>query len=134
MSTGPSQSSSPGPLAPFSVECSQARGGSLIATITGDIDIATAETLVSAVTAGVAANPTTGVVLDFAAVGFMDSTGLRALLEIDRALEDGTGLVLLSPANAVRKLLTLAGLDDRIPVATTLDQAQIILEGPVNGA
>jgi anti-sigma B factor antagonist len=131
MSTGPSHGITPGQLVSFSVDCSRAGAGPLVAAIAGDVDIANAGVLVDTVIAGLEADPKSGVVLDFTSVEFMDSTGLRALLEIARRLdEDGAGLVLLNPATSVRKLLALAGLDDRIPVAISLDQAHASLGRP----
>jgi anti-sigma B factor antagonist len=132
MSTGPAHETSPGQLIPFSVDCARVDAGPLVAAISGDLDIANAETLVDAVIGGVQADPKPGVVLDFTAVDFMDSTGIRAILEIARHLEDGegAGLVLMNPANAVGKLLALAGLDNRIPVAVGLEQALALLAAP----
>lgn len=134
MSTGPAHETSPGQLTPFSVDCSRADAGPLIAAIAGDVDIANAEALVDAVFTAFQTDPKPGVVLDFTAVDFMDSTGIRAILEIARHLddEDAAGLVLLNPATPVAKLLSLAGLDDRIPVAADLDQALALLSAPVD--
>lgn len=134
MSTEPSHDTSPGHLSPsFAVSCSRTDGGPLIAEISGDVDIANAQRLVDAVIAGVEANPKPGVVLDFTGVAFMDSTGLRAILEIARRLdEEAAGIVLMNPADSVRKLLSLAGLDDRIPVAAGVDQAQAFLSAPTD--
>ncbi|HEY5198844.1 MAG TPA: STAS domain-containing protein [Solirubrobacteraceae bacterium] len=136
MSPGPANETSPGQLIPFSVDCSRAAPGPLIAVIAGDVDIANAETLVDAVITGVQTDPKPGVVLDFTAVDFMDSTGIRAILEIARHLdgEDAAGLVLMNPVSAVAKLLSLAGLDDRIPVAVGLEQAVALLAAPANPA
>jgi anti-sigma B factor antagonist len=131
MSTGPAHETSPGPLVPFSVGCSRADGGPLVAEVSGDVDIANSKTLIDAVLAGLDDDPKVGVVLDFTAVDFMDSTGIRAILEIARHLDDAaSGLVLLNPAGGVRKLLSLAGLDDRIPVTDSFDQAKAILATP----
>jgi anti-sigma B factor antagonist len=131
MSTGPSHETSSGQLIPFAVECSRADAGPLVAAISGDVDIANAEILVDTVSAETKSARKPGVVLDFTAVDFMDSTGLRAILEIARRLEDdAAGLVLMNPANSVRKLLSLAGLDDRIRVATDLAQAEAMLAAP----
>lgn len=130
MSTGPSHDSPPQVL-PFSVECFRRPAGPLIATLCGDVDIANAGLLVDAVIAETETAPAPGVVLDFAGVPFMDSSGLRAVLEISRRLEeDAAGLVLLNPVSAVRQLLTLAGVDERIPVAAGLEQAEALLAAP----
>jgi anti-sigma B factor antagonist len=127
MSTG-SHETPPGLPIPFAVDCSRAGAGPLVATVSGDVDIASAQLLLDVVIAGTEAAPSSGVVLDFTGVDFMDSTGLRALLEIVRRLEDeAAGLVLMKPADSVRKLLSLAGLDDRIPIAVDLEQAETLL-------
>jgi len=103
----------------------------MIATVSGDIDIANAELIVDAVIAGWATDPTHGVVLDLTGVPFMDSSGLRAVLEIASRLDDdAAGLVLLSPVSPVRRVLSLAGLDERIPVVTSLEQAEAVLTAP----
>jgi len=128
MSTGPSHETSPGRLVPFSVKCSRRPTGSLVATLCGDLDIANAGILVDAVFPAAETIPAAGVVLDFTDVAFMDSSGLRAVLEIARRLEhDAAGLALLNPVNAVGKLLSLAGLDGRIPVVGSLEQAETVL-------
>jgi anti-sigma B factor antagonist len=128
MSTGPSDDAQATQLTPFSVGCSRRDGGPTIATICGDLDIASAALLVDAVSAGAAPAPQAGVVLELTGVDFMDSTGVRAILEIAGELDElGGGLVLLNPANPVAKLLSLAGIDGRIPVAASLEQADAIL-------
>jgi anti-sigma B factor antagonist len=129
MTTGPRpETSSDPPPSPFSVAVTGGSGAPLIARVAGDVDIATASSMGTAVIAAIEQAPGSGVVLDFANVGFMDSTGLRAVLDISRRLEAGPGsLVLLSPNRPVRKLLSLAGLDDRMPIADTLAEAETML-------
>lgn len=135
MSTGPSHDTPPTRLTPFSVECSRRDSGPTIAMVCGDVDIASAGRLVEAVTAGAEPAPQAGVVLELTAVEFMDSTGIRAILEIAGGLDQHNGgLVLLNPADSVAKLLTLAGIDERIPVAASLEQADAILAAPDTGA
>jgi anti-anti-sigma factor len=57
------------------------------------------------------------VVVDLAAVGFIDSSGLRALLSADEALASaGSKLVLRSPSDAVRRLLEITDLLDRLEI------------------
>jgi anti-anti-sigma factor len=134
MSTGPHEPP-PTQLVRFSVDCARLPAGSMIATLSGDLDIANAELLVESVIAGVETDPPLGVVLDFTGVPFMDSTGLRAILEIAQRLEeDAAGLVLLNPANSVSKLLSLAGLDERIPVVASMEQAEAVLAAPGKGS
>jgi anti-sigma B factor antagonist len=118
-------------LTAFSVDCSRRDGGPTIAVVSGDVDIASAEILVDAVSAAAEPAPQAGVVLDLTGVDFMDSTGIRAVLEIAGGLDaHGGALVLLSPVSSVAKLLSLSGIDHRVPVATSLEQAEAILAGP----
>ncbi len=109
---------------PFSVAFS-AGDGPLVATVHGDVDLASAADLQERVLSEVEERAADGVILDFTGVGFMDSTGLRALLEISRHLElRPRPVVLLSPNRSVRKLMALAGLDERVPIAAGLREAE----------
>ena len=126
--TGPRPEISDRPPSPFSVNVTGGGDRALVAAVAGDVDIATANDMSAAVIAALDDHPGVGVILDFSNVGFMDSSGLRAVLDISRRLDAGdASLVLLSPNRPVRKLLSLAGLDERMAVATTLDQAETIL-------
>jgi anti-anti-sigma factor len=125
---GPHPEISDRPPGPFSVAVSGGGADPLLAKVAGDVDIATAASLADAVLSALDDSPDSGVVLDFTNVGFMDSSGLRAVLDISRRLDPGpTCLVLLSPNRPVRKLLSLAGLDEHMPIASTLAEAQTML-------
>jgi anti-anti-sigma factor len=51
-------------------------------------------------------------VIDLTDLTFLDSTGMTALVELDRSLkETGASLVLAHPRPHVREVLTTAGLD-----------------------
>lgn len=57
------------------------------------------------------------VVVDLAGVGFIDSSGLRVLLSADEALgAAGSKLVLRAPSDAVRRLLEITDLLDRLEI------------------
>jgi anti-anti-sigma factor len=57
------------------------------------------------------------VVIDMAEVSFMDSSGLRVLLDLhQRADQAGCRLVLLTPSQTVTKLLDVSGLSDHFTV------------------
>jgi anti-sigma B factor antagonist len=113
------------PPSPFSVAVSGGDDRPLVTAIAGDVDIATAASLRDAVVTALETGPARGVVLDFTNVGFMDSSGLRAVLDIARRVDAGAfSLVLLCPNRPVRKLLSLAGLDERMAIADTLDAAE----------
>ena len=55
------------------------------------------------------------VVLDIARVEFMDSSGLRVVIDAhQRALDAGRRLVLRHPTSAVQRLLEISGLSDHL--------------------
>src|SRR5579883_915000 len=77
--------------------------------VSGELDIATVPELHRHVTADGA-----GVVaLDLTAVTFIDSTGLRLLLEAHQTLGDRLRIV---PSPACERLFEIAGVRDRLPL------------------
>jgi len=53
------------------------------------------------------------IVLDLSTTGFLDSSGLRAILTAQRRLAENTGRMLLrSPSEPVTRLLEITGLTD----------------------
>jgi anti-anti-sigma factor len=77
--------------------------------VEGEIDIATADLLRSALEAALSAHP--GLLVDMAQVTFIDATGLRVLLDVAGSM-DGAGPLTLINASRVAKLLELVGLTD----------------------
>ena len=60
---------------------------------------------------------TTGLVLDFSSVSFVDSAGLRVIADTHRRLQDaGGGLVVRHPSAGLMRLLTLTGLADHVTI------------------
>ena len=84
-------------------------------TALGEIDLANAQQLREHIR-GHLADHAEIVVLDLAEVSFIDSTGLRTLLEV--AAQDGNRLRVL-PSPALLRLLDLTGLHDRLPIIDT---------------
>ena len=75
----------------------------------GDVDLATADRFHAEVVPWI--QPGREVALDCAGVRFLDSTGLRVLLDLNhRAQESGGELVLVAPSEAVSRVLDLAGV------------------------
>ncbi len=86
----------------------------------GDLDMASAGQLVQA-----AADITPGsqLIIDLRKLEFMDSSGLRTLMNLDlRARAEGWSVALAGPQPAVMRLLTLTGFQDRV---TILDDASL---------
>lgn len=62
-------------------------------------------------------------VLDLSGVTFMDSTGLKVLLSIQRRVDLAAGsLAVVGTTRSVRRILTLTGLDQTFALYDTLDE------------
>ena len=84
--------------------------------VSGELDLATAPRLSTTVAEHGDARV---VVLDLNAVTFIDSTGVRLLIEADRACAgSGSRLVVLAGDGPVRRLLGLCKLDGRLALVT----------------
>jgi anti-anti-sigma factor len=84
-------------------------GSAATVVATGDVDLATADRLRAAALPLVA--PGIEVRLDCEGVDFLDSAGLRVLLELDRtARSAGATLILAAPSDPVTRTLELAGV------------------------
>ncbi len=85
--------------------------------ISGEVDAHSAEPFGAALAAVDAAAPT--VIIDMSAVTFMDSSGLRVLVEAQqRAEAGGPKLVLRAPSRQIVRLLDLAGLTETFEIDT----------------
>ena len=90
------------------------------ATITarGELDLSVADQLRSAVSGEVAKGVTT-LTIDLTGLSFMDSTGLRVLLEALDAMEKVQGsLVVRVAAGPVERIIRVTGLDSVLDVRT----------------
>jgi anti-anti-sigma factor len=86
--------------------------------VAGEIDAHTAGDLAAALEPFTDA-PTGGsdVSLDLSGVTFMDSSGIRVLIDAHRRVEAaGDRLVVANPSRAVRRLLEISGLTDHLNV------------------
>ena len=94
----------------FSTDVTQTGDGTVI-HIQGEIDMATCERLRDAIEPHL--GPEQRLVLDLAAVEFMDSACLGVLIQARGALtSDGGSLILRNPSDAARRLLTAAKAED----------------------
>lgn len=110
----------------FKVDLSR-RGACLVVSVHGEIDLATAPTLVTAVEAelDVDSSTTTRVVVDLSEVGFLDSSGLNALVRLEQTLADRSVEVrLVSPSDrVVRQVFEITKLTETLRVVDSLDEA-----------
>ncbi|MGH3261974.1 MAG: STAS domain-containing protein [Trebonia sp.] len=95
------------------------QGDHEVVTASGEIDLYTAPQLKSELAAVIERSaPTTRVVVDMSGVEFCDSTGMNVLLScLRQARERGGELELAAPRPAVRKILSVTGLDAVFTVA-----------------
>jgi anti-sigma B factor antagonist len=81
--------------------------------VTGELDIATVPRLAQAMREHDDAGT---VVLDLRSLRFLDTSGLRAVIDEDqRATADGRRLQIVRGPAAVQRVFTLAGVQDRLP-------------------
>jgi anti-sigma B factor antagonist len=98
------------------------RAGTAIVHVVGELDLATAPTLTSALRD--LERPCERVVLDVSGLEFIDSTGLRlAVEEYQRAMADGFDFVIAGAEENVLRVLRIAGLDVTLPLAPDVASA-----------
>ena len=97
---------------------SRSQGDHVVLALAGEIDLYTAPKLQSELTSALAAGKSAHIVVDMSAVEFCDSTGMNVLLScLRQARERGGELELAAPRPAVRKILSVTGLDAVFTVA-----------------
>lgn len=100
---------------PFEVDVSS-RPGDVRVAPAGEIDMATAGTLQEHIAAQLGGG-CRRLVLDLHDVAFMDSTGVRLVLEFARAAQrDNWELAVVRMPPAVRRLFELSGVLDAVPL------------------
>jgi anti-sigma B factor antagonist len=93
-------------------------GRRAVVTVRGELDAYSAPRLEDEITRLVA-DGAGDVVLDLSQTGFLDSSGLRAILTAQRRLDEGNGRMgLRAPSEPVKRLLEITGLTDHFPVET----------------
>ena len=96
--------------------------GVLVVSVEGDLDIATADRLDQPAEAAV--NAGCALVLDLSQCSFIDSTGLRSVLQAHRALAGvGEPMALVAGRSQVRKMLSLTAIDLSVRVFSTRGEA-----------
>jgi anti-sigma B factor antagonist len=94
------------------LEVNQRRvGDAVVLTVSGEVDLATAEMLRDALVKA-EGESASGMVLDLHQVGFLDSTGIGELVGVHRRLrKSGRPLALVVPQGPIRKILAITGMD-----------------------
>ena len=91
-------------------------GRRTVLAVTGEVDLATAPELGSAVDTALASGAQE-LWLDLSATAFMDSSGLHVLLDAHRRMRAlRRRLAIVCPGGAVRRLFEIAGVADVLPL------------------
>ncbi|RCV49290.1 STAS domain-containing protein [Marinitenerispora sediminis] len=103
-----------------------------VLVLDGEIDIANEDDFHHAVLEAVSERPHGRVVLDCSRLSFIDSSGLRVLIQCHKASRDHYSRILIAAASErVAQILHVTALDTRIPVHPTVESA---LEAPLESA
>jgi anti-anti-sigma factor len=108
----------------FKVSTSSIDHSAALICVEGEFDLATAEQVEHAAELAIAMR--SPVLLDLSECRFIDSSGLRTVLQIHGELTDGEGksAPLAVVANSeIRRLFSLTAIDLRVPVFLTREQA-----------
>jgi anti-sigma B factor antagonist len=90
-------------------------GAGVTVTVAGEIDIAAVSRLEHARATALAEHPSR-LLIDLRRVDFIDSSGLKFLLETERLSKSaGWKLQLLRPGESARRALVLTGVDKHLP-------------------
>lgn len=93
--------------------------GQVVLTLTGELDPHTAPTLQAALDRALA-DAAPSVLLDLTALKFIDSSGLRVLIDAHRTLsESGNELVVRNPSSTAQRLFEITKLDDHFRIEQT---------------
>ena len=102
--------------------------------VRGEVELATTPVLTAALEEGIRRSSGPFVV-DLAAVDFLDSSGIHCLVRARALLgRDDRALALVCPRNNVRRVLTLAGIDELVPIYGSREELSRALTPPSNGS
>jgi anti-anti-sigma factor len=99
-------------------------GKSLVADLSGEIDISNADQLCSLLT-DATGNDLVALILDLTAVDYLDSAGIRLIYRLQERLNGrGQAFRLVIPdASVIRRALLLAGVLGHVEILETVDDA-----------
>jgi anti-sigma B factor antagonist len=96
--------------------------GHIVVALRGELDLADAASVAAALTSVAARRPE--IIVDLAALTFIDSSGVAALAHARRqARQAGGNLVIAAPQQHVRRVLALTRLADAFSVHASVDEA-----------
>lgn len=107
--------------------------GVLLVSVEGELDIGSAEELVGPTEVAVSA--ACPLILDLSQCPFIDSSGLRLMLHANHALSDvGARFAVVTDRPQAKRLLSVTGTDQRVPLFESLSEAIAWLAADAAGA
>jgi anti-sigma B factor antagonist/stage II sporulation protein AA (anti-sigma F factor antagonist) len=99
--------------------------GVITASLAGEIDLSNASRLLATITHEVP-NEAVGLIMDLSEVGYIDSSGLRMLLELAKRLgwRDQTMRVVVADDARIRRILSLSGVEPVLSIDASLEGAR----------
>ncbi|WP_028476806.1 STAS domain-containing protein [Nocardia sp. CNY236] len=97
-------------------------GGATVLTVTGEIDLATAPALESAIDAVLDDKPS-ALIIDLTAVGFLASAGMAALVAAHQRAGTSTAIAIVADGPATSRQLKMTSLDQVFSLYSTLEAA-----------
>jgi anti-sigma B factor antagonist len=89
--------------------------GEVVVRLDGEFDVSAEELFMRTVTLGIAQNGLSAVTVDLAGLTFVDSTGLHALLEVQRLAADrGARLVFTRVPLRIRRVMEISGVAPKL--------------------
>ena len=117
------------------VEFAGGAGMPLRASVYGEIDYAGAFSMQVRIAAACRRRRSRGLIVDLTGAEFISSSGLSAIVNLQReAASIRGGMVLANPNSEVRHVLELTGMDQRLLVVDTWEEAEMLLLYSAAGA
>jgi anti-sigma B factor antagonist len=114
---------------PFKVEVEVLREDLRGFSVSGELDQATADQLHAPLSEAIESG-IRGVLIDLSDCEFIDSTGLRVLVQAQRQLSENSHsgrLIVCCPDPQVRRVLEITGLDEALDLHETRDEALVAI-------
>ncbi len=120
---------------PLRLEFAGGEGMPLRASVHGEIDYAGAFSMQVRIAAACRRRRSRGLIVDLTGTEFMSSSGLAALLNLQRETASLCGgMLLVSPIPEVRQVIEITGIDQRLLVVDTCEEAEMLLLYSAAGA
>ncbi|MEV6276872.1 STAS domain-containing protein [Nocardia sp. NPDC051832] len=97
-------------------------GGATVLTVAGEVDLATAPALETAIE-GVLADKAPALIIDLTGVSFLASAGMAALVAAHQRAGDATTIAVVADGPATSRQLKMTSLDQVFALYSTLEAA-----------